>query len=288
VYGNLRRKSHVRSIDALIRDKVEEANWKGRGVNEHWQQMKGLMMETAQDICGMKKGPRRHNETRWWNEEVAEAVREQKIKYGKWMKENTKEARMEYKKSRQNAQRVTSSSKEKKQKECGNDLNDSECQNEIFGMAKQMVKERQDITGLNSIKGASGKVTVDDKGIKDSWEEYMEKLMNEGIEREIKIQAGVKEGPAACIRIAEVRAVLKKMKRQKASGLSGLVAEMIQATGDTGTQWILDLCNGILKKGRIPEDWKSSVVLPIYKGKGDPMECRSNRGIKLLEHAMKL
>jgi len=288
VYGNLRRKSHVRSIDALIRDKVEEANWKGRGVNEHWQQMKGLMMETAQDICGMTKGPSRHNETRWWNEEVAEAVREQKIKYGKWMKENTKEARMEYKKSRQNAQRVTSSSKEKKQKECGNDLNDSECQNEIFGMAKQMVKERQDITGLNSIKGASGKVTVDDKGIKDSWEEYMEKLMNKGIEREIKIQAGVKEGPAACIRIAEVRAVLKKMKRQKASGLSGLVAEMIQATGDTGTQWILDLCNGILKKGRIPEDWKSSVVLPIYNGKGDPMECRSNRGIKLLEHAMKL
>ena len=34
--------------------------------------------------------------------------------------------------------------------------------------------------------------------------------------------------------------------------------------------------------------WKSSVVLPIYKGKGDPMECGSYRGIKLLEHAMKV
>ena len=32
----------------------------------------------------------------------------------------------------------------------------------------------------------------------------------------------------------------------------------------------------------------SSVVLPIYKGKGDPMECGSYRGIKLLEHAMKM
>jgi len=30
-------------------------------------------------------------------------------------------------------------------------------------MAKQMVKERQDITGLNCIKRASGKVIVDDK-----------------------------------------------------------------------------------------------------------------------------
>ena len=43
----------------------------------------------------------------------------------------------------------------------------------------QTVKERQNITGLNRIKGASGKVIVDDKGIKDSWKEYMEKLMNE-------------------------------------------------------------------------------------------------------------
>jgi len=57
-------------------------------------------MKSAQDISGMTKGPRRHKETWWWNEEVAEAVREKKIKYGKWKKENMKEARMEYKKSR--------------------------------------------------------------------------------------------------------------------------------------------------------------------------------------------
>jgi len=74
----------------------------------------------------------------------------------------------------------------------------------------------------------------------------------------------------------------------KAPRLSWLVAEMIQATGDIRTQWILDLCNGIVKEGNIPVDWKSSVVLSIYKGKDDPMECGSYRGIKLLEHAMKV
>ena len=70
--------------------------------------------------------------------------------------------------------------------------------------------------------------------------------------------------------------------------MSGLVTEMIQTTGDIGTRWILDLSNGIVKEGSIPEDWKSSVVLPIYKGKGDPMECGSYRGLKMLEHAMKV
>ena len=92
----------------------------------------------------MTKSPCRHKETWWWNEEVAEAVREKKIKYGKWKRENTKEARMEYKKSRRNAKRVISSAKEKKQKEWAKDLNDSECQNEIFRTAKEMVKARQD------------------------------------------------------------------------------------------------------------------------------------------------
>ena len=73
--------------------------------------------------------------------------------------------------------------------------------------------------------------------------------------------------------IDEVSAALKKMKRP----LSGLVAEMIQATGDIGTQWVLDLCNGIVKEGCTQQ-----------RGKGDPMECGSYRGVKLIEHAMKV
>jgi len=86
----------------------------------------------------------------------------------------------------------------------------------------------------------------------------MEKLMNEENEWDHRISATVKEGPANCIRIHEVAAALKKMKKHKAPGLSALVAEMIQTTGDIGTEWILDLCNRIVKEGCIPEDWKSS------------------------------
>ena len=66
----------------------------------------------------------------------------------------------------------------------------------------------------------------------------MEKLMNEENEWDHGISADVKEGPADCIRIGEVAAALKKMKRHKAPGLSGLTAEMIQATKGIGTQWL--------------------------------------------------
>jgi len=54
---------------------------------------------------------------------------------------------MEYNKSRQNAKRIISLAKGKKQKERASDLNDPNHQTEIFWIAKQMVKERQDITG---------------------------------------------------------------------------------------------------------------------------------------------
>jgi len=56
----------------------------------------------------------------------------------------------------------------------------------------------------------------------------MEKLMNEENELDHGISAETKEGPADCIRISEVVAALKKMKRHKAPGLSGLSAETIK------------------------------------------------------------
>jgi len=63
------------------------------------------------------------------------------MKTGK--KSKMTEASKEYKKSRQNAKRIISLVKGKKQKECASDSNDPTHQNGIFRIAKQMVKERQ-------------------------------------------------------------------------------------------------------------------------------------------------
>ena len=34
----------------------------------------------------------------------------------------------------------------------------------------------------------------------------------------------------------------------------------------------------------MPKEWGLITLIPIYKGKGDPMECDSYRATKLLEH----
>ena len=78
------------------------------------------------------------------------------------------------------------------------------------------------------------------------------------------------------------------MKIGKTAGPTGVVSEMMKAAGGFGSRWMTDLINNIVKEGCIPDDWRKSVLVPVYKGKGDPLVCGSYRAIKLLEQPMKV
>ena len=49
-----------------------------------------------------------------------------------------------------------------------------------------------------------------------------------------------------------------------------------------------ELCNQVIREGAIPREWELSTLIPIFKGKDDPMKCSSYRTVKLLEHGMKV
>ena len=50
----------------------------------------------------------------------------------------------------------------------------------------------------------------------------------------------------------------------KASGVFG-----------TTTRWMTDLVYNIVKEGCIPDDWRKSILVSVYKGKCDPFVCGS-------------
>ena len=63
---------------------------------------------------------------------------------------------------------------------------------------------------------------------------------------------------------------------------------MIVASGEIEVKVMMELCQGVLNGRGMHGKWKTSVIVPIFKGKGDVMSCGSYRGAKLLEHAMKI
>ena len=78
------------------------------------------------------------------------------------------------------------------------------------------------------------------------------------------------------------------MKVGKAPGPLGIVVEMIQAAGDTGTSMIRDLAAAIICYGKVPSDSEQNFTVCLYKGKGDALERENYRGLKLTEQTMKV
>ena len=85
-----------------------------------------------------------------------------------------------------------------------------------------------------------------------------------------------------------MKVAINKMKDGKAGGSSEVVAEMLKAFGDVGLDLVTEFINHIVREGCIPKDWQISVIVNCFKGKGDALECGNYRGLKLLDHVMKV
>ena len=80
----------------------------------------------------------------------------------------------------------------------------------------------------------------------------------------------------------ETQAVVNRLKWGKASGISGIHAELLKA----GENAVLMSLHAVLcsawNTGVIPTDWKRGLVVPLWKGKGDRQDCNNYRGVTLL------
>ena len=48
------------------------------------------------------------------------------------------------------------------------------------------------------------------------------------------------------------------------------------------------MSGNIQDRVKIPFEWADSYTIPLCKGKGDALSCSKYRGVRLLEHGMKL
>ena len=66
----------------------------------------------------------------------------------------------------------------------------------------------------------------------------------------------------------EVFYAIKLLKTRKAPGWDGIQSEHIIHRGRNLIYCICRLFNSILEREIIPDSWKTSIIVPIYKGKG--------------------
>ena len=76
------------------------------------------------------------------------------------------------------------------------------------------------------------------------------------------------------------------MKKGKAVGPDELPVEVWKFMGKMGIKFLTRLFNRLLIAERMPEEWRRSVLIPIYKNKGDAQCCGNYRGIKPMSHTI--
>ena len=81
----------------------------------------------------------------------------------------------------------------------------------------------------------------------------------------------VVEGPVKKVARNEIVEAIQNMKSGKITGASKVSMEMIVASGKIGVKVMMELCQRVLDGRGIPNEWKTSVIVPIFNGKGDVM-----------------
>ena len=74
---------------------------------------------------------------------------------------------------------------------------------------------------------------------------------------------------------------IEKLKRHKSPGIDGTPADLIKARGRAIRSEINILINSSWNKEELPEEWKESVILPIYK-KGDKIDFSNYKACHFL------
>ena len=85
----------------------------------------------------------------------------------------------------------------------------------------------------------------------------------------------------------EVKWTLGSITKNKASGGDGIPVELFQILKDDAVKVLHSICQQIWKTQQWPQDWNSSVFMPIPK-KGNTKECSNFHTIALISHASKV
>ncbi|XP_047487973.1 uncharacterized protein LOC125038499 [Penaeus chinensis] len=255
-----------------------------------WEETSRVLKDTAKEILGVTSGkPGRKEETWWWCDEVQEAVKVKKEMKKQKDFNRCEETIEAYKVANKAAKRAVAMAKAEAYKDLYDSLtDDNEGQRKAIRIAKQKHRESQDVYQGKQMKDANGVVLTDENDIKERWRTYFEQLMNVENDRIDSVIEARPEEVIDVITAEEVERALRKMKKGKATGPDDIPVEAWKVLGRTGVIILLEIFTKIMETEKMPDEWRESTLIPIFKNKGDIQDCGNYRGIKLMAHTLKM
>ena len=131
----------------------------------------------------------------------------------------------------------------------------------IFRIAKQMSRERQDVVSL--ARNDKGKLALTEEKMA-AWVEHYSRLLNVEFEWPSDASRG-RESSSQCVLKADSQGACQDAVWQGCRS-SGIVADMPRLLA---RRELLSRQLAVFSSGVIPSDWEESIILNLFKGKGE-------------------
>ncbi|XP_019261737.1 PREDICTED: uncharacterized protein LOC109239606 [Nicotiana attenuata] len=90
------------------------------------------------------------------------------------------------------------------------------------------------------------------------------------------------------IKVDEIVGAMRKMNRGRATGPNEIPMEFWKTADKGGLEWLTRLFDVIFKTMKMPEEWRRSTMISVYKDKGAYPKLQQLLNVKLLSHTMKV